>query len=238
MRENGGASSTLQVYMTLDRKDRVLIRLLCAYCGERDATDKEHVFPKCLYPISKVRSRVQRLTIPSCNVCNNGWADDEAHFRNILSLAGEPNDSRRELWETTVRRSFKQVDGPRRIRDIDNSWELVEIDGKRKHMVYPGKDARVVRVVKKIVRGLSHYHEIQSAVPESRVRVDVMKYRMPEDLLTQMDYAHREPDIAEYRYSVVNEVGIQSAWLLTFFEKITFIGIIASSDGSLCEETD
>ena len=214
-----------------------MIKQLCAYCGERDATDKEHVFPKCLYPISKVRSRVQRLTIPSCNVCNNGWADDEAHFRNILSLAGEPNDCRRELWETTVQRSFQQIDGPRRIQNIVNTWQLVEIDGKPKHMVYPGEDARVIRVVKKVVRGLSHYHSILSAVPESRVWVDVMKYRMPEEFLTQMTYDHREPDVAEYRYSVIGEVGIQSTWLLTFFEKITFIGIVASSEGSSYEET-
>ena len=210
-------------------------RKLCAYCGEREATDKEH-FPRSLYPASKARSRVQRLTIPSCNVCNNGWADDEAHFRNILALAGEPNDSRRELWETTVQRSFQQVDGPRRIQDIVKNWRPVEVDDKPKHMVYPGEDVRVIRVVKKVVRGLSHYHKVLSAVPESRVWADVMKYRMPDEFFAQMTYVHREPDVAEYRYAVIKEDGIQSAWLMTFFKRITFIGIVASSDGSLYEE--
>ncbi len=211
-------------------------RSLCAYCGERDATDDEHVFPKCLYPVSKAGSRVQRLTIPSCNECNNGWADDEAHFRNILALSGEPNDSRRELWKTTVQRSFQKADGPRRIQDIVNTWQPVEIDGKPKHMVYPGEDVRVIRVVKKVVRGLCHYHNVLSAVPESRVWADVMKYRMPDEFLTQMTCAHREQDIVEYHYSVIEEVGIQSAWLITFFERITFIGIVASSEGGLCED--
>ena len=211
-------------------------RKLCAYCGEREATDKEHVFPRSLYPASKARSRVQRLTIPSCNVCNNGWADDEAHFRNILALAGEPNDSRRELWETTVQRSFQQVDGPRRIQDIVKNLRPVKVDDKPKHMVYPGEDVRVIRVVKKVVRGLSHYHKVLSAVPESRVWADVMKYRMPDEFFAQMTYAHREPDVAEYRYAVIEEDGIQSAWLMTFFKRITFIGIVASSDGSLYEE--
>jgi hypothetical protein len=51
-----------------------------------------------------------------------------------------------------------------------------------------------------------------------------------------MTYAHRETDVAEYRYSVIEEAGIQSAWLMTFFERITFIGIVASSEGGLCEE--
>lgn len=211
-------------------------RKKCAYCGDRVATDKEHVFPKSLYPESKATSRVQRLTIPSCNVCNNGWSDDEAHFRNILALAGEPNDSRRELWETTVQRSFRQVDGPRRIQDIVKTWRPVEVDCKSRHMIYPGEDTRVIRVVKKVVRGLSHYHNVMSAVPESRVWADVMKYRMPDEFIAQMTYAHREPDVAEYRYSVIEEVGIQSAWLMTFFERVTFIGIVASSEGCLCQE--
>ena len=209
---------------------------MCAYCGERDVTDNEHVFPKCLYPVSKAKSRVQRLTIPSCNECNKGWADDEAHFRNILALAGEPNDSRRELWKTKIEPSFQKVDGQRRIQDIVNTWQPVEIDGKHKHIVYPGKDVRVIRVIKKVVRGLCHHHNVLSAVPELRVWADVMKYRMPDKFLTQMIYAHREPDIAEYRYSVIEEVGIQSAWLITFFGMITFIGIVASSEGGLCED--
>jgi hypothetical protein len=103
-------------------------------------------------------------------------------------------------------------------------------------MVYPGEDMRVIRVMKKIIRGLSHYHNVMSAVPESRVWADVVKYQVPDDFLAQMTYAHREPDVAEYRYSVIGEVGIQSAWLVTFFERVTFIGIVASSDGGLYEE--
>ncbi|MBW2742085.1 MAG: hypothetical protein JRE64_25330 [Deltaproteobacteria bacterium] len=209
---------------------------MCSYCGERIATDKEHVFPKNLYPDSKAESRVQRMTIPSCNICNNGWSDDEAYFRNILALAGKPNESRRELWETTIRRSFDKLDGTRRVRELVESMRSVEIDGLDRHKVYPGQDERVVRVVKKVVRGLCHHHQVMSAVPESRVWVDVMKYRIPEEFLMEMTYEHREQDIAEYRYSVIEDHGIHSAWLITFFERITFIGTISSSDNSLIEK--
>lgn len=211
-------------------------RKMCSYCRERIATDKEHVFPSNLYPKSKAASRVQRLTIPSCNVCNNGWSDDEAHFRNILALAGEPNDSRKELWETTIQRSlFDQPDGVRRIRDLVDRLRPVEVNGQPRHKVYPGEDASVVRVVKKIVRGLSHHHGIMTAVPESRVWVDVMRYSVPEEFLSEMIYQHREQDIAEYRYSVIEDFGIQSAWLITFFERVTFLGVVASSESGLLE---
>ena len=206
---------------------------ICAYCGKRPATDLEHVFPRNLYPASKAHSRVQRLTIPSCNICNNGFADDEAHFRNILSVAGEPNESRKELWETSISRSFEEPDALRRIRDLLQLFQTATVDGRPRYKVYPGQDQRVIRVVKKVVRGLSHYHRIMSAVPESLVWVDVMKYRVPEQFLNEMIYHHREPDIAEYRYAVSADQDIQSFWLITFFERVIFIGAVGWSPTSL-----
>lgn len=211
---------------------------LCSYCGERLATDSEHVFPRNLYPASKSRSRVQRLTIPSCNECNKGWSDDEVHFRNILALAGEPNEARRELWETAIRRSFKKKDGIRRVRDLVEILHPVEIERNDRHMVYPGQDGRVLRIVKKIIRGLCHHHGVMSAVPEKRVWADILKYQIPEEFLSEMAYDHREQDIAEYRYQVVREYGIDSAWIITFFQRVTFVGTVSvSEDGSLPEKT-
>jgi hypothetical protein len=210
---------------------------LCSYCGEHPATDNEHVFPRSLYPAAKARSRVQRLTIPSCNECNKGWSDDEVHFRNVLALAGEPNDARRELWETTIRRSFRKKDGTRRVGDLIQIMRPFEMDGRARHKVYPGEDERVIRVVKKIIRGLCHHHHIMSAIPEKRVWVDVLKYQIPKEFLSVMAYEHREHDIAEYRYQVLQEYGIHSAWVITFFQRVTFIGIVSmSEDGLLLEE--
>ena len=212
-------------------------KTVCSYCGERPATDSEHVFPRNLYPASKGRSRVQRLTIPSCNECNKGWSDDEAHFRNVLALAGAPNDTRRELWETTILRSFQKSDGARRVRDLIEIMRPVEMDGETRHNVYPGQEERVVRIVKKVIRGLCHYHHVMSPVSEKRVWVDVPKYQIPGEFLSQMAYEHREQDIAEYRYQVLHEYGIHSAWIITFFQRITFIGIVSlSGDGSFPEE--
>jgi len=60
----------------------------CAYCGD-PANQKEHVIPKWLYPKSKSKSKLQRLTVPACNKCNKSLANDEAHFCNMLLLAGK-----------------------------------------------------------------------------------------------------------------------------------------------------
>jgi len=202
-------------------------QISCAYCGKPVAKrEKEHVFPKCLYPPSKGKSRVQRLTIPACRDCNSGWADDEAHFRNMLALAGDPNAARRELWETTILRSFNEVDGSKRVSDLIVRMKPAKVAGSERHMVFPGEDERVMRVVRKIIRGLCHYHNVMSPVSEQRVWADVLRYAIPQEFLEQMSYYHREPDIVEYRYQVLNEEGINSAWLLTFFEQVTFIGIV------------
>lgn len=41
------------------------------------------------------------------STCNRGWSDDEAHFRSVLLLAGEPNEAVQELWTTKTARSFE-----------------------------------------------------------------------------------------------------------------------------------
>ncbi|MFO0839790.1 MAG: hypothetical protein U1D55_14865 [Phycisphaerae bacterium] len=102
-------------------------------------------------------------------------------------------------------------------------------DEEARFKVYPGKDNRVLRVVKKVVRGLSHHHRIQSAVPESNVWADVMRFRVPELLLARATHGHRDPRIVQYWYEALDEPGMRSAWLVFFFERVPFIGIVASS---------
>jgi hypothetical protein len=60
-----------------------------------------------------------------------------------------------------------------------------------------------------------------------------MRYPVPDEFLSEMIYAHREADIAEYRYSIIEDLGIQSGWLITFFERITLLGIISTEEGGL-----
>ena len=203
----------------------------CSYCGKKvNKIQREHVIPSCLYPSSQRLSRVQRITIPACNECNNGWSDDEAHFRNILVLAGEqPNWAREKLWEKILR-SFDEVDGLKRKRDVISCIKSIESNKGNIDMVFPGEQERIKRVVKKIIRGLSHYHKIMSAVAEDRVWVDVLKYKVPERFILEMTSNHRGKDIVEYKYSVLNEDNINSAWLITFFESVTFIGYVIDNE--------
>ena len=148
----------------------------------------------------------------------------------MLVLSGDqPNTARQELWHTT-QRSFDKVDGPRRITDLIAQMKAVTTPEGLRHKVLPGQDRRVMRVVRKVIRGLCHYHDVLTAVPDERVWVDVMKYEVPPAFLQEMHYQHRDPDIVEYRYQVLNEEGMNSAWLITFLKRVTFIGVVSASD--------
>ncbi len=213
-----------------------MLTIKCAYCGiPVSKRDREHVVPKCLYPASKSGSKIQRLTIPACKLCNNSFSDDEAHFRNVLLLAGEPNDAVYELWSSTARRSFNQVDGMRRVMDLFEQMKPIKTPDGDRYKIYPAKDERVVRIVRKIIRGLCHFHKALTPVADRRVWADVLKYVVPQEFLDEMPIHHRDQHIFEYRYRVLHFEGIHSAWLLTFYKTRTFIGLISESDDGFSE---
>ncbi len=205
------------------------IKRLCAYCGNpSDKRDKEHVFPRNLYPPSKANSKIQMLTIPACNKCNNSWADDEVQFRNMLVVAGDPPSLvREELWKTTINRSFDLGDGFKRMNDLLSQMKYVTREERDGHMVFPGDDPRVIRVCKKIIRGLCYYHNVDWPISDERVLVDVLKFEIPKYVLDEMEYHHRDPDIVQYRFAIINNENIQSVWLITFFRTVTFIGWVS-----------
>src|SRR5437870_6914827 len=89
---------------------------------------------------------VQRITVPACSRCNRGYSDDEAHFRNVMLLAGDANEAVQELWPKAVS-SFRQVDGRKRVWDIRRLAETVQVDGTERWVIYPARDERILRVV-------------------------------------------------------------------------------------------
>ena len=58
---------------------------LCAICGIRAATTKDHVPPKSLYP--KPRDNDINLnTVPACAHCNNSAASDDEIFKVLIGI--------------------------------------------------------------------------------------------------------------------------------------------------------
>jgi len=151
------------------------------------------------------------------------------HFRNLLLVAGEATPTVRELWDGKARRSFGYSDGRRRIRDLVSQMVPVPTASGERHMVYPGRDERVMRIVRKVVRGLCHHHELLSPVADAQVWGDVQRFEIPPEFLAAMTSAHAEEDVLQYRFGVIDEPDIHSSWLLRFFERTPFFCIVYQS---------
>jgi hypothetical protein len=202
----------------------------CAYCGTLSVPlERDHVPPACLYPPSKkVQGNLQLITVPACSSCNRGYSDDEAHFRTVMLMAGDSNEAVLELWQKTWR-SFRKVDGVRRASEVHKLMVPVKVSGEDRHMIYPGRDERVLRVVRKIVRGLAHHHRLGTAISDDRVWADVLKYPIPVGLLESVTLLRPEHDIFQYWFEDCIDAEIASIWYLKFFEKRVFVASITAA---------
>ena len=201
----------------------------CAYCGVKvRKPEREHVIPGCLYPTSKESSRIQRVTVKACSKCNHSWEDDEAHFRNVLALAGPPNESRKQVW-SVIKRSLQKEDGARRTEDLYGVLKWIEVAGRERCMVFPGEHERVMRVIKKIVRGLCSYHKIMSPVADEQVKASILTFSLPDIIDEAMIKQHRDSDVVEYKYQVVEQFGINSLWILKFYKVTEFVAAVTTN---------
>jgi len=65
-------------------------RVTCALCGEREATAREHVPARSLFPDPRPDDLI---TVPSCAPCNLGSQKDDDYFRDSIALIDEPSRS-------------------------------------------------------------------------------------------------------------------------------------------------
>ncbi len=186
----------------------------CAYCGKHGLPlTRDHVFPANLYPDSLSRSPVQRLTVLSCRSCNAAWSDDEAHFRNVLLMCGDPGPLRKELYHGPMMRSFDEVDGLRRLDDLIAQFR--RSPDASHATIFPGEDPRVLRIVRKSVRGLCHHHRLDSPVPDNQVKVQIVPFKIPGTFLDQLSYGERDADVVRYWYALFDDPNVKSAWLIS-----------------------
>lgn len=123
----------------------------------------------------------------------------------------------------------------RRARDLIDMMKPVTADGRERHLIHPSEDERVLRVVRKIIQGLSHHFGIESAVSESRIWVDILRYQVPDGLVDDCALEHRYPGVYECHGEVlgIEEFEVSSAWLFLFYERTPIVGIVSKrEDGS------
>jgi hypothetical protein len=96
-------------------------------------------------------------------------------------------------------------------------------------MIYPANDPRVLRIIRKIVRGLLYTHKFPSA-NESDIFADIHRFEIPAEFAEIFQYEHRDPDIVKYKYARLDTDPILSVWVITFFNRTTFIAAVLRAE--------
>lgn len=199
-----------------------------AYCGSvTGRNEREDVIPLCVIPLA-VRGAASLVKVPSCPACNDGFSKDEPHFRSVVAAAGlNPCDGRKELF-ARAERSFNR----RGTRDFAEFYDrLVETADAAQFRIFPGKDRRVLNVVRKIARGLCHWLDSSQVVSAERVFVDVMRFPIPPWWEQELKTVHELPDTVRCRVQLFGpgdtEFGFTSAWLIKFFHQLEFIAVVS-----------
>ena len=153
----------------------------------------------------------------------------------MIAVAGDANEMVDSLWSGPVGRGlFHQVDGQRRLRDLAELMQRVETDHGPRSIIYPARSSRVLRVVRKIVRGLARHHGLAWPVAEDRVWVDVLRHELPPAFEAQTRRFGAVPQVATYGYEMMpsENAEFESAWILTFYERTRFIAMIQRASQS------
>ncbi len=204
----------------------------CAYCGRCDhPRESGHVIQRSLYP-SDTDPRIQRPTVPECTACKTIWQDAESQFRNIVAISGNPNDQVMEMWAGPILRSFDMPSGPRWLRDITEQMVPVETATGPRYAVYPDRDPRVMTVVRKMFRGLCHYHKLGTAIADRRIFAMVMRYEIPPAFRQKFVDISLGNEFCRYSYYDLREEDpeFHSSWVIEFFGRTSFFGIVSGAE--------
>jgi len=209
----------------------------CAYCGTSlTRRTKGHVIPRSLYPDSLPGAK--RITVPECTDCKRLWEDAEPQFRNIMIAIWDPDEIVRDSRFDSMRRGFLlQCDGDRRLEDFAERVASVDTPLGQRKMIFPAKDPQFNLVLRRIVRGLCHFHELDSPVTDNRVLCDVMEFEVPEAFQPEFAWHEISLDFCRYGYTIVRSGTLHSFWLIQFSKHIEFFGAISASQSGFPSET-
>jgi hypothetical protein len=213
---------------------------LCIYCGQRPATDKEHVVAKVFY----ITPPKVGVTVPSCVECNRKRGDegdrdihlDEEYMRNVLCIAKGTQDHpiATKLSETKVLRSFRRSVGLTKM--IHRATRLTPFKSEggifepySSPYFFPDW-ARIQRVLRKITKGL-YFWSTDTRLPDEYA-ILVNPAVRPEELPGLIDqlknigeFGPRPLDEYDvFRFMVAAEKGETARlhWLMTFYDWAVF----------------
>ena len=197
---------------------------MCIYCCERGPITRDHVPPQSIFPDPKPS---ERIAVPACRACNDGFKLDDEYFRTFLvsnaNAYGDP--TARGLWNRKIigsrnaepiRRMLRKASWPIEIKTHSGLWvgtsRAVSFDAKR-----------VARIVARIALGLwwNHYRTRPGA--EIAMRAGMVKgFNDLEEILARCRASAIGGTVFRYAHGVPVEDQGQSCWFMEFYSTMRF----------------
>ncbi len=150
------------------------IKVLCYNCGIREATTRDHIISKTLFPDPKPSNLP---TVPACPECNQGFSKDEEYFRDRLAaVIGDPTYQGQEMWGKAWESMQRPQAKGKKIglfKDVvDLGVSVVTNEGVSDRGIRINKK-RVNRVIEKIIRGF-YYHLFRERLQGANFQIDLL----------------------------------------------------------------
>jgi len=161
----GHMASTMSNETTTDKAARAL----CAYCGIRKGTTRDHVVPRSLFPKPLPKFMV---TVPACSACNAEKKCHDDYLRDYLTLDAEGSNhpTAQTIFNGQVKRAItrnRSELGRSLIRNIQYGPRFTKQGIYRGHYhSFPIDGQRLIGAFSFIVRGLYYYKQRQR-LPDS-----------------------------------------------------------------------
>jgi len=205
---------------------------LCCFCGIRPATTKDHIPPKCIFPLPRP---VDIITVPACKECNESTSAVDEEFRVFVNLfVGKKTPETERLWEyQTLSTVEKNI---RLLNKAKSAFQPGYITSKHGIIISEVElvvwDDSMNQVVDKIIRGLYFFHfgeiladrvdiavkQVHIVTMDNNERVKLCECVKP----LQSNYVADGQFI--YRYARANDSPLSSVWLLIFHKGLVIMG--------------
>lgn len=188
---------------------------ICAYCGQDNATTRDHIPPKSLFarPLP-----TNLITVPACLQCNNGASIDDDNFQFFRKLQVPDSTEDSPVGQSIL----KTLNKNRRLEiELRKSAETIVVQNERgeNDKILRVRDNPIAhdRVVERITRGF-YYHCTKQVLSEDsfvKVRWHETKPQIPIswDSLNQIDIGSGQ----FICYYIIDSSGSnRSSWLYNF----------------------
>lgn len=210
----------------------------CVYCGNKTQVTKDHIPPKNLFGQPRPNNLI---TAPSCYKCNSNFSNDDEYFRFSLSIRDDIFEKVQDIYPKVMRSLHK----PNKIGFRKNFLKTIKpIEDINEAGIFRGYKysydvdiSRLNKVASRIIKGL-FFHHFKEILPQNYIVTaycsEGMKNMPPDKIIYLQDsilipiskqQLYNIKPIFEYKFIATKEDKYITAWLMSFFNKVYFLGI-------------